>query len=372
MKTTPMPLPLEKPRPSMDTAPSKTFMDRLADMARLYEGCGNMLGIVPLTTAGYQEADFRKDAKLRASLAQWGRAINSDSVMVLVGDPTKRAEQGYHTFMYVFEPSGSDDSGMEGGVSTMCGNGIRAVAAYIREQDPTAERAEIMTMSGLRTVEFIGDNYSVQMGNFVQSTEALGQYVDSQKVASIENEYFNSPIPAEIVAKLAPFVDASTWSIGLNGDPDEDGQFNGEPHAVIEVPLSQAPDIQTLRQLAVTAGPLITKETSLFPQEININFIVVQGLNPEDGKVHIMNCTHERNLGDDADHSVTAACGTGSTVASGTILRRYFPGKDDQVIVVHNIGGDLEISKNPDNPNRMVMTGPAEICDLEVRLTEAV
>lgn len=355
---------------SMPHESTPEFIQQLDQHVKLYEGCGNMLGIVPLTTAGYdRRADFREDAPLRAALARWGREIHSDSVMVLVGDPQRHDEQGYHTYMYVFEPSGSDESGMEGGVSTMCGNGIRAVAAYIRENVPTAERADIMTMSGLRSVEFSGDNYAVQMGNFVEGVDDLANYIRPGAIESVNNEYFNAPIPQEIVDQLAEVgINAQTWSIGLNGDRDENGNIDGEPHLVIEIPEAQAPDLETLRQLAVEAGPIITKARHLFPREMNANFIVVQGINPEDGKLHIMNCTHERNLGDDADHSVTAACGTGSTVSSGTVLRRYTPDNDAQIVVVHCTGGDLEIAKNQDNPDRLVMTGPANICDLDVHL----
>lgn len=341
---------------------SAEFLNQLDQLVRVYEGAGNILGIVPLTTAGYpRDWDFRQDAALRAYLARWGRQIHSDSVMVLVGDPTKRAEQGYHTFMYVFEPNGSDDSGMAGGVSTMCGNGIRAVAAYIREQDPSAERAEIMAMSGLRPVEFVDDLYAVQMGTFVQGEADLAKYIRPKQLDTVDGEYFQAPVPASMVTALADVgVNAERWSIGLNGDRDAQQQIDGEPHLVIEVPLAQAPTIEALRALAVQAGPIITKNRQLFPAEINANFIVIQGQNPADGKIHILIATHERNLGDDADHSVTAACGTGSTVSGGVVLRRYAPEKADQVIVVHNTGGDLEISRNPAAPEQLVMVGPAQ------------
>lgn len=353
---------------AMPTHESTTeFLDHLDTMTRVFEGCGNMLGIVPLTAAGYEpSADFRQDATLRAHLAQWGRQIQSDSVMVLVGDPRNREAQGYHTFMYVFEPNGSDDSGMDGGVSTMCGNGIRAVAAYIHELDPQAERAEIMAMSGLRSVEFVDDMYAVQMGTLTQAEEDLANYIKPGALETTNGEYFNSPIPEPIVQRLAEHgINAQTWSIGFNGDRDENGNIDGEPHLIIEVPADQVKDIVQLRQLAVEAGPIITKDTARFPREINANFIVVQGLDSETGKLHVLIATHERNLGDDADHSVTAACGTGSTVSAGTVLRRYAPDVADQVIVVHNTGGDLEISRDTDNPQRLVMVGPANACDVE-------
>lgn len=352
-------------RQDMEATRPDTFISDLEQQVKLYEGCGNMLGIVPLTTTGYPEGqDFRQDAQLRKYLTDWGRKIHSDSVMVLTGDPSKRAEQGYDVYMYVFEPNGDDGTGLGGGISTMCGNGIRAVAAYIREQNPSSSRAEIMTMSGIKTVEWENDLYSVEMGELHQTVEALKNYVHPSKVEAVDGEYFESPIPTDIVEQLSRYsIDASKWSIGLNGDRDASGNIDGEPHIMVEIPESQAPDLETLRKLAVEAGPTITKALAFFPKEININFVVVKGIGSEDNKLHILNCTHERNLGDDADHSVTAACGTGSTVSSGALLRKYFPDETDRVVVVHNTGGDLEIQRDPADPRRMIMKGPATMCE---------
>src|SRR5665647_1466893 len=94
-------------------------LEKLRDEYRLYEGCGNMLGIVPLSLAGYPEGtDYRDDQTLRTELKRFGNLIHSDSVMVLTGNPKAVKEQGYHFKMSVFEPSGSDESGFDGGVST--------------------------------------------------------------------------------------------------------------------------------------------------------------------------------------------------------------------------------------------------------------
>src|SRR4051812_1490882 len=89
------------------------FIDNLFHKVRVYEGCHNMIGIVPLTLAGYPELrNFKRDGELRALLEVWGKMIHSDSVMVLKGDPTKLKEQGYHFEMTVFEPNGSPKSNL--------------------------------------------------------------------------------------------------------------------------------------------------------------------------------------------------------------------------------------------------------------------
>lgn len=333
----------------------RTFYERLSETAKVYVGCGNMLGVVPLTEAGYPlDQDFRQDSTLREYLHRWGTGINSDSVMVLIGDPTKIDQQGYHYEMHVFEPKGGSNNGLAGGISTMCGNGVRAVAAFIQKQFPDTVEARIMTLSGLRTVEIDGNLYTVNMGEFTSSANDLKKYVNNGIVkTNSEGNFIDSPIPEEILSDLNNIIPVDKWSIGLNGDRDENGEIDGEPHVVIELPRQLISDIDQLRDLAVMVGPLVTKNIKLFPEEININFIVVNRMGKE---LEILNCTHERNLGDDADHSVTPACGTGSTVVGGFILERYPRARS---VLVHCTGGDLIISKSRLG-QELLMKGPAE------------
>jgi diaminopimelate epimerase len=332
------------------------MIEQLKPYLELYEACGNMLGIVPLTEAGYSDDfDFQTNPELRKFLSDWGKEIHSDSVMVLTGTPENFDEQGYHVMMYVFEPSGSDNSGMAGGISTMCGNGVRAVAAYVRDRiSPKAKGAKIMTMSGLRTIEWDKDMYAVDMGTMTNKPEDLSQYVNTNVVqTNLDGIYLNSPIPDQIIEKLSSFTSANTWSIGLNGDYDVNGNIDGEPHVVINVPKTEINNINQLRKLAVKAGPIITKNLNIFPKEINVNFIV-EG--ESDKNLVIYNCTHERNLGDDPDHSVTAACGTGSTVAGG-VTKIAHNNERDLSVAVHCTGGDMEIiSQGKDG---LIMKGPA-------------
>lgn len=337
------------------TMERKLFFQQLAGKLYRFDACGNRLGIVPLTLAGYpQDADFRQDSELRQFLAEWGNERQLDSAMILTGDPAKLKDQGYHFCMYVFEPNGRSEDGHVGGISTMCGNGVRAVAAFIRKQFPDTVEARIMTLSGLRTVEIDGNLYTVNMGEFTAKSCDLKNYVNINLVpANDHGDYIGSPIPGEIIDKLSAFVDVRTWSIGLNGNRNNDGGIDGEPHVIVEVPRHLISDINQLRKLAVAAGPLVTKNTAFFPEEINVNFIVVDKVGKE---LEILNCTHERNLGDDADHSVTLACGTGATAAGGFIFEEH---PDLRSVIVHCIGGDLIISKSRSG-QELLMKGPAE------------
>lgn len=350
------------------------FYDNLQNNMHLYEGCGNMLGVVPLTLAGYpEEGDaWKSDPKLRGILTQWGKDINSDSVMVIQGDPLKVDEQGYHVSMTVFEPNGDDGSGLGGGLSTMCGNGIRAVAAFVREYvadhgvDPDLKNVKIMSMSGLRNVEVEGDDYVVDMGEFTTDPRDLSQYIrrpgwfsrresfDTGKAG----RYIDATIPKSIRDRLSRFTSSTTWSIGLNGTREASGAIDGEPHIIIEIPRTEVGTIEELRALAVAAGPSVTKDLELFPSEINVNFVVVDGVDSE-GKLVIWNATHERNLGSDPDHSVTAACGTGSTVAGGVMLEKYGSQARNKTVVVKNTGGDLVITPSLTVDKSLLMKGPA-------------
>lgn len=317
-----------------------------------YSCCGNVLGLIPLIEAGYPpEYDFKSDEILRQDFRDWGRQIKSDSIMVLLGDPDKFPQQGYHYQMYVFEPMGCDDSGLAGGISTMCGNGIRAAASYIEKKIPGTVEAVVKTLSGLRTVRIENGLFTVNMGEFTCRDADLSKYVNTRLVLSENGYYLDSPIPQIILEDLSKFINCPTWSIGLNGDR-VGNEIDGEPHVVIDV-SNQISDIFQLRRLAIMVGPIVSKNLDLFPREINANFISV--VKQERETIEIMNCTHERNLGDDPEHSTTMSCGTGSTVAGGFILKRH---PEVASVLVRCSGGDLVILRGlGDN---LFMTGPAE------------
>lgn len=342
-----------------DVPMNELFFEKLPHYFNLFEGCGNMLGVVPLTLAGYEEGDgWKNDPRIRKILTRWGKEINSDSVMILTGDPTKLDEQGYHVKMFVFEPNGNDESGLGGAVSVMCGNGVRAVAAWVREFDPELKKVFLMTMSGLRTIAIEGELYIVEMGEFGNSAVDLSPYVKKERAPfNKEAKYLNVPIPQTILKDLSKYTSAKTWSIGLTGTRHPNGNIDGEPHVVIEIPRREIENIEGLRKLAVAAGPIITKNLEIFPLEVNANFVVVEGQD-ESGKFVIWNCTHERNLGDDSNHSVTAACGTGSTVAGGVMFEKYVKAPS-QTVLVKCTGGDLEIANGNSKPMSLLLKGPA-------------
>lgn len=322
----------------------------LTSLMRLYDACGNIIGIAPLSQVNYH-GDFRNDFALRTFLLEWGQKNNCDSIMVLTGDPRLRKSQGYHVKMYVFEPKGNDSSRLPGGVSTMCGNGVRAVAHFIGQVVDNTDTLEIMTGSGLRNISIQGNNfYQVNMGKFFSQASALSRYINTKKVQSRNGYFIDSPIPEDIRKLISKYVSVANWSIGLNGDIDSNGNIDGEPHVVLFLDQN-IKDIFYLRRVAMQIGPLITKNLELFPYEINANFVVNSRKNKD--SISVLLCTHERNLGSNPQHSVTAACGTGST-AVGALISKKYKLTDKQMVNVFSPGGKLMISKRKEN---LFMTG---------------
>lgn len=315
----------------------------------LYQACQNKFLIFELK----ENLDWQNNRNLRNTFTRLGKKNNVDSVLVLTGNPRRFYQQGYHYEMYVFEPEGKSENGLAGGISTMCGNGVRALAAYIEKKIPGTKEVKVQTMSGLRTVRIEVGQYVVDMGEFTDKARDLVRYVNTELVLPNEDgNFYNSSISEIILKDLSRLVDVKNWSIGLNGNRDGES-IDGEPNVVLEVPSRQVENINQLRRLAIEAGPIITKNLTCFPEEINANFMLVSKENG--GTIKIMNCTHERNLGDDPNHSTTPACGTGSTVAGGFILKRYPKANS---VIVHCTGGDMVISRGKNHT--LFLKGPAE------------
>ena len=166
----------------------------------------------------------------------------------------------------------------------------------------------------------------------------------------------NIPLDDNIFPKLRQ-KGIESWNMGLTGDRDPQETINGEPHVVFFIPKQVT--LPKLRQIAVELGPTVTKNRNLFPQEINSNFVVVLGQDAAAKKVKVIACTHERGLGEDADHSVTDACGTGATVI-GALLFNEFHLDDSWRIEVTMPGGTLTVEQICDS---YYLTGTAERID---------
>ncbi len=197
--------------------------------------------------------------------------------------------------MRVCEPDGSE--------ATMCGNGIRCVAAYLRKKYGK-ESFRIETLSGIRTVNFDGMLYTVDMGGM----QPLGDFVNPpENVFRKEIDLFNRK-----------YVIVSP----------------GEPHAVSIVDSIYGIDINSALRVA--------RNFSIFPKGINVDYVEI-----EDDFIKVR--TFERGVWEE-----TLACGTGA-VSSAFVAREFL--KKDKILVKMR-GGDLYVTFEKED---IFLSGKAEL-----------
>jgi diaminopimelate epimerase len=185
----------------------------------------------------------------------------------------------------------------DGSLSEMCGNGVRVFARYLAEKHDATFPLEIATRDGIKTVTRNGELFTVDMGE------------------------------PTILADTKVAVGDRSWP-ARNIDL-------GNPHAVAFVD-----------DLA-EAGSLLEEPTydlSVYPQGVNVEFVVRQAPH------HVAMRVHERGSGE------TRSCGTGAcaVMVASALAVGEGPGTSYDVDVP---GGALQITWTPDN--RILLTGPA-------------
>ena len=199
----------------------------------------------------------------------------------------------------------------DGTTDTMCGNGIRCMAYYLKRNKLILEdNFEINTSAGTLIMEttMIDGKFwvKVNMGKPNFSPDSIP--------AISENEIVNRTL--EIEGKSYLFTSL----------------FMGTAHTVVFV--NKVSD-----KLAEKLGPIFN-DTALFPEETNVNFVEIISKN------HIKIKTFERGVG------LTLACGTGS--CASVIVGNRFELLEKEVTVSHFLG-DLKIGIKDD----IFMTGPS-------------
>jgi diaminopimelate epimerase len=312
---------------------SHTINNHYVRLSEVYTANGNKLGVVLLHDE-IASTDFRLNHQLRQLLVIWGRQRSVDSIMVV----SRPCLQSIATD--VFEPWAKDSGKLAGSWSTMCGNGMMAVARFYENNLAMLGQTNslsVRTRSGTRQViKLNADHYSVSMGNFTHASRDLSTYV---RLGNESKELLTQPIPKNLAIG---FTDR--WSIGLSGDRIE-GVIDGEPHVVLVSPSSEKMSPRSLRRIAIDEGPNITKNPRLFPHEINANFAVVRSTDSPELGLNVLACTHERGLGDSPERSVTGACGTGATAIAATLYHLYrLP--DDCPVNITMPAGKLKVYRN--------------------------
>lgn len=203
----------------------------------------------------------------------------------------------------------------DGSIGEMCGNGIRCLAAFAREEGLTnASEIVVGTRAGPKTVWITDDGrVRVDMGPPV---------------------FAPSDVPV-----VHEGTDALSVKISVDGEVLEAACLSmGNPHAVFFV---DEPDEVPLEIL----GPRIESHP-LFPAKTNVEFAVVE--NPQRVRMRVW----ERGAGQ------TLACGTGACAAmvAARLLKKAAPR-----LTVVLPGGALEVSWDGSLEERasVFMTGPA-------------
>ncbi|MFO1434962.1 MAG: diaminopimelate epimerase [Gammaproteobacteria bacterium] len=224
---------------------------------------------------------------------------------------------GCDQVLVVEPPRGSADVhyriyNADGGEVEHCGNGVRCVARYLRDEGIVAKNEIVVeTMKGGTSRVYIED------GGMVRVNMGAPRF-----------EPHEIPIRAD--------KRANNYQVEVGGGHVAVGVVSmGNPHAVMRVDNVDTAPVSTL-------GPMIEKHP-LFPEGVNVGFMQVVNA----GKIRLR--VFERGTGE------TLACGTGACAA--VVIGRVY-GLLKEAVDVELPGGHLSISwQQAGEP--VWMTGPA-------------
>ncbi len=242
-------------------------------------------------------SEFKIEGELIRDMADRRLGIGADQILVL-------------------EPSISSDCRMliynaDGSQVEMCGNGIRCVALYLKQNNQSSGKLNIETLAGIREITFQGDLIEVDMGAPVLSPEKIPVNVDGDRVVmreiNIGDENF------------------SITAISM-----------GNPHCVLIVKNAESFPLEKY-------GPMFENH-KIFPNRTN--FECVQIVDESTIRTRVW----ERGVG------ITLACGTG---ACASYVAACITGRTKRSGSVILDGGELQIRWQEEN-DHVVMLGPAK------------
>lgn len=223
--------------------------------------------------------------------------VGGDQLLILKEGDRRRAHE-----LKIYNPDGSE--------AEMCGNGVRAIAHYLRRFRGEKDKFTIRTKAGLKTVRMSGGRIDVDMG---------GPIFEGALV----------PVKARgpVIGRALRVSDKSFHIHAVS---------MGNPHCVIFM--------KGVRRFPVaTYGPLIERHP-FFPRRVNVEFVEVLT------RSHVRARVWERGTGE------TLACGSGAC-AIGAVGARF--GLLDRVVKVDLPGGRLGVRWAADN--HIYLTGPATV-----------
>jgi len=193
----------------------------------------------------------------------------------------------------------------DGSIAEMCGNGIRAIALYLKTHGLVKkEEYSIETLAGVMRVQILGDEVRVNMG--APTFPFSGFHAEKIEAAD----------------RVFEFYDVNM----------------GNPHAVVFLDEVDSFPLEVY-------GPILEKHAR-FPKRTNVEF--VQVLSPHSIRVRVW----ERGAG------VTLACGTGACAAAVATLAS---GRGEGEIEVFLPGGRLKISWEGGSQSVLMQGSAAEV-----------
>jgi len=265
-------------------------------------GCGNDYIYIDC-----RERELGDPAGLAVRLSDRHFGVGGDGIILIL--PSERADYR----MRMFNADGSE--------AEMCGNGIRCFAKWLYDRGlVSGDEARIETGAGVRTVRIYAEGGKARRVRVNMGAPRLergeiplegppGQAVDDELAVEVPGQ---GTVPFRFTAVSM-----------------------GNPHCVIYVE-------DTATYPVALYGPLIERHR-LFPRRTNVEF--VQVLSAGEAKMRVW----ERGSGE------TLACGTG---ASATCVAGVLNRKTDRRLLLHLLGGDLELEWAADGC--VYLTGPAE------------
>lgn len=199
----------------------------------------------------------------------------------------------------------------DGSVAEMCGNGVRVIAAYLREQGlETADTFSVATRGGIKDVRVTDDGFAVGMGPWRFTDPGAAKDFGHDTLVHVDGH--------------GPF---SAVSLDL-----------GNPHTVVALP----PDTD-LDDLDLSHPPVLNP---VAPNGSNVE--LVRPLGPG----HIRMRVHERGVGE------TRSCGTGACAAAlATSFWATGQVEDHDEWIVDVPGGRLRVRALPGQ--HVELSGPA-------------
>lgn len=198
----------------------------------------------------------------------------------------------------------------DGSKAEMCGNGIRALAAFAKDNNlVTGEEIKVETRAGLKVINVDYSTYQVDMGAPSYDSQEIGFGADEQMWA---------------------------YPLQINGSKLEVyGVSIGNPHCII---FTKNLDSEPVEQL----GPVIENHP-LFKNRINVEWVEVES----DKKLNVK--VWERGVG------YTLACGTGACASFAVANRLNLVNNQANISLP---GGELEVELAGDS---LLLKGEAKL-----------